>query len=122
MQKCAHRSLMRTFANNSRSSALLMDASLAPISSTLYFSRMPLCGRTRGMTIKHLGARRSTQLTSTMVARAARSCPTPLDHRRTSDSAFARLRAVWPPMVGRMASGRSFSRICSTSSGVMGPT
>lgn len=40
----------------------------------------------------------------------------------TSDSAFARLRPVWPPMVGRMASGRSFSRICSTSSGVMGPT
>ena len=35
-------------------------------------------------------------------------------------SAIAVLSAVWPPMVGRMASGRSFSMILATMSGVIG--
>jgi len=34
--------------------------------------------------------------------------------------AMAVLSAVWPPMVGRSASGRSFSMMRSTISGVMG--
>ena len=67
-------------AKSSRSSALLIDASLAPMSSTPCRSRAP-----------------------------------------PSESALARLSAVWPPMVGRMASGFSLARICSTASGVMGP-
>ncbi len=36
------------------------------------------------------------------------------------DSAIETLSAVWPPIVGRIASGRSFSRISSTNSGVTG--
>ena len=32
----------------------------------------------------------------------------------------ARLRAVWPPMVGSRASGRSSSITCATTSGVSG--
>ncbi len=39
-----------------------------------------------------------------------------------SASATARLSAVWPPTVGRTASGRSFAMICSASSGVSGST
>ena len=35
-------------------------------------------------------------------------------------SAIAVLSAVWPPMVGRMASGLSFSMILATMSGVIG--
>jgi hypothetical protein len=35
-------------------------------------------------------------------------------------SAIAVLSAVWPPMVGRMASGFSFSMILATMSGVIG--
>ena len=37
-----------------------------------------------------------------------------------SASARAVLRPVWPPMVGRSASGRSFSMIFATISGVIG--
>ena len=39
-----------------------------------------------------------------------------------SAKAFAKLSPVCPPIVGRIASGFSASRICSTRSGVMGPT
>mmetsp|Transcript_4742 Transcript_4742/g.14600 ORF Transcript_4742/g.14600 Transcript_4742/m.14600 type:complete len:256 (+) Transcript_4742:723-1490(+) len=74
-------SLVMACLKSSRSSALLMASSLAPMSSTLCRSSAPL-----------------------------------------SDSATARLSAVCPPMVGRMASGFSFSRIFSTRSGVMGVT
>ena len=35
-------------------------------------------------------------------------------------SAIETLSAVWPPIVGRIASGRSFSMISSTNSGVTG--
>ncbi len=34
----------------------------------------------------------------------------------------AQFSAVWPPMVGRSASGRSFSMILATISGVIGST
>jgi hypothetical protein len=37
-------------------------------------------------------------------------------------SARAQLSAVWPPMVGSSASGRSFSMILATISGVIGST
>ena len=37
-----------------------------------------------------------------------------------SDSAIATLSAVWPPIVGRIASGFSRSMISSTNSGVTG--
>ena len=37
-----------------------------------------------------------------------------------SSSASAVLRPVWPPMVGSSASGRSFSMILATISGVIG--
>ncbi|KAL4558735.1 hypothetical protein LXL04_036937 [Taraxacum kok-saghyz] len=37
-----------------------------------------------------------------------------------SANATARLRAVWPPMVGKIASGLSFAITCSTNSGVIG--
>jgi hypothetical protein len=37
-----------------------------------------------------------------------------------SDSFIATLSAVWPPIVGRSASGRSFSMTSSTNSGVTG--
>mmetsp|Transcript_23837 Transcript_23837/g.81264 ORF Transcript_23837/g.81264 Transcript_23837/m.81264 type:complete len:298 (-) Transcript_23837:292-1185(-) len=40
----------------------------------------------------------------------------------SSARALARFSAVWPPMVGRTASGASFSSIFATSSGVMGVT
>ena len=56
-------------------------STLAPISSTPYFSRTP------------------------------GSC-----------SAIAALSAVWPPRVGRIASGRSLAMIVSTTSGVIGST
>eukprot|EP00879_Flechtneria_rotunda_P026664 GHRR01028465.1.p1 GENE.GHRR01028465.1~~GHRR01028465.1.p1 ORF type:complete len:128 (+),score=13.91 GHRR01028465.1:317-700(+) len=52
--------------NSSRSSALSIEGSLAPISSTPYLLSMPF-----------------------------------------SAKVFARFRPVWPPIVGRMASGRS---------------
>mmetsp|Transcript_35410 Transcript_35410/g.67754 ORF Transcript_35410/g.67754 Transcript_35410/m.67754 type:complete len:233 (-) Transcript_35410:577-1275(-) len=71
--------LVMAFLNRSRSSALLMASNLAPISSTLYLSRIPASARS-----------------------------------------LAKLSAVCPPMVGRMASGRSFSMIFSTSAGVIG--
>mmetsp|Transcript_29059 Transcript_29059/g.78269 ORF Transcript_29059/g.78269 Transcript_29059/m.78269 type:complete len:311 (-) Transcript_29059:419-1351(-) len=66
--------------NSSRSSARSMEGSLAPMSSTPYFSRMP-----------------------------------------PSESPLARLSAVWPPMVGKIASGRSLAMTCSAYSTVMGP-
>ena len=65
--------------NFSRSSPSSIAAMLAPISSTLYFSRTPFLS-----------------------------------------SAMAVLRAVWPPRVGRSASGRSLAMIFSTTSGVIG--
>jgi len=37
-----------------------------------------------------------------------------------SATASAVFKPVWPPRVGRMASGRSFSMIMHTTSGVMG--
>ncbi|OPY10158.1 MAG: hypothetical protein A4E67_00670 [Syntrophaceae bacterium PtaB.Bin038] len=67
--------------NFSRSSALWMTSSEAPISSTPYFSSTP------------------SPATPTAV-----------------------LRPVWPPRVGRIASGRSRSMILATASGVMGST
>ena len=39
-----------------------------------------------------------------------------------SASATARLSPVWPPTVGSIASGRSLSMICATTSGVSGST
>ena len=72
---------MRAIASRKslRSSAFSMASRLAPIISTLNFSRTPM-----------------------------------------SSSASAVLRPVWPPMVGRSASGRSFSMILATISGVIG--
>jgi hypothetical protein len=66
---------------SSRSSAFLIAATLAPISSTPYFSSTPFFAR-----------------------------------------ASARLSAVWPPSVGRIASGRSLAMIASTTSGTSGST
>ncbi len=65
----------------SRSSPLWMASTLAPISSTPYFSRTPC------------------------------SC-----------MEIAVFSAVWPPRVGRRASGRSLAMIFSTNSGVIGST
>ena len=78
---CGTASPMRRMAaaNCSRSSAIWMARSSAPMSSTPYFSRTPWCSRSR-----------------------------------------ARLRAVWPPIVGRSASGRSFSMMRAIQSGVRG--
>ena len=67
--------------NSRRSSPTLIESTDAPISLTLYFSRIP-----------------------------------------RSASATARLSAVCPPTVGSTASGRSFSIIASTISGVSGST
>ena len=64
--------MIHTCLKRSRSSARSMEGSLAPMSSTLCLSKMPL-----------------------------------------SDSVLAMFRPVWPPMVGRIASGFSFSRICN---------
>ena len=62
-----------------RSSPLLIASKLAPISSTLYFSRMPwLC------------------------------------------SSIAALSAVWPPRVGRIASGFSLAMMVSMTCQVIG--
>lgn len=65
-----------TSLKRSRSSPLLIASTFAPISSTLYLSRVPASWRE-----------------------------------------MAVLRAVWPPRVGRSASGRSFAMIFSTNSG-----
>mmetsp|Transcript_5486 Transcript_5486/g.18559 ORF Transcript_5486/g.18559 Transcript_5486/m.18559 type:complete len:288 (-) Transcript_5486:66-929(-) len=74
---------MRSMAclKSSRSSALLIASSFAPMSSTLCSSRTPPSAR-----------------------------------------ALARLSAVWPPMVGRRASGFSLAMMSAQYSGVMGPT
>ena len=57
---------------------------------------------------------------------AARSQPIISTPYFSSTPARARstavLRPVWPPSVGRSASGRSFAMTCSTNSGVMGST
>ncbi len=50
--------------------------------------------------------------------RSSRRRTFPVRPRRSSASAV--LSAVWPPMVGSSASGRSFSMILATISGVMG--
>ena len=63
------------FLNSRRSSATLMESSLAPISSTPYCFSLP-----------------------------------------ASASALAKLRPVWPPIVGRIASGFSRWMICSSMS------
>ncbi len=56
-----------------------MASTLAPISSTPYFSRMP-----------------------------------------SASSAMAAFNAVWPPRVGRIASGFSFAMIASSASALIG--
>ena len=91
-----------TCLNRSRSSALSMEGSLAPISSTLYLSRMPCC-KQRQYTWP---AQRRWWFRQARDTCRGRSHLLQLQ-QRTSDSALARLSAVWPPMVGRMASGRS---------------
>uniref|UniRef100_A0A0A9GDH6 CARB n=1 Tax=Arundo donax TaxID=35708 RepID=A0A0A9GDH6_ARUDO len=56
---------------------------------------------------------------------AGREAPMRRTPRRSSApesaSETARLSAVWPPMVGSSASGRSAAMMRSTSGGVMGP-
>ena len=68
----ANQAQVRTCLKRSRSSALSIEGSLAPMSSMPYLSRMP-----------------------------------------DSDRPLAVLRPVWPPIVGRMASGFSLAMICS---------
>ena len=67
--------------NFSLFSALSIDSTLAPINSTLYFSKIP-----------------------------------------SSSKLIAKFKAVWPPMVGRRASGFSLAIIFSNTSVVNGST
>ena len=81
-----------------------------------------LFGRSRPMrSMASRNRRRSSAL-----AMASGEAPISLTPRRASvpslASAMAVLSAVWPPMVGRSASGRSFSMILATIAGVTGST
>ena len=51
---------------------------------------------------------------------APMSCTLYFSSSPSSWSFMAKLRPVCPPTVGKMASGRSLMRICSTASGVNG--
>ncbi len=90
----------------------------ARASSTLF--AMPLRGTSRPMramaSLKSL--RSSPNSTARRLAPMRRMPSRSRTPRR--DSSTARFSAVWPPTVGRMASGRSRSRMASTVSGVRG--
>ena len=72
--------------------------------------------------MRSIASRKS--LRSSAFSMASRLAPisSTLNLARTpmSSRASAVLRPVWPPMVGRSASGRSFSMILATISGVIG--
>ena len=114
----------RACLNRSRSSALSMEGSLAPMSSTLYLSRMPRCmpGQNYQLhraqqpflenlhTLPNAGDAHANQRAAWQCQMHIKSACKECMHSRppsTSASALARLRPVWPPMVGKMASGRS---------------
>ena len=102
---------------SSRSSARSMDGSFAPISSMPYLSRMPLYADVSRR--ENIGTVRAEngQVSCIFFLRNFRHCvhvalvKTSNEGRntigRTSERALAKFRPVWPPMVGRMASGRS---------------
>ncbi len=93
--------------------------SIASIASAMVVTMVAL-GFSRPM--RSIASRKS--LRSSAISIASRLAPmssTPyLSRTPMSASASAVLRPVWPPMVGRIASGRSFSMILATISGVIG--
>ena len=84
------------------------------------------CARPRSWAIRRpilvMASRNSSRSSALSIASAlAPISSTPSFSSRPSRcSAIAVLSAVWPPMVGRMASGLSFSMILATMSGVIG--
>ena len=101
-----------------------MTAGSPVISATARASAMlratPLRGTSRPM--RAMASLKSLRSSPTSTAR--RLAPMSRMPRRSSaprrESSTARFNAVWPPTVGRIASGRSRSRMASTVSGVRG--
>ena len=100
---------------SSRSSARSMDGSFAPISSIPYLSRIPLYADVSRR--ENIIGTVNRQVPCMCVFAIVGICvhvaivKTINEGRnpigRTSERALAKFRPVWPPMVGRMASGRS---------------
>ncbi len=96
-------------------------SSRTPLASSRVLAK-PLRGTSRPMRpMASLKSRRSSPIST-----ACRLAPISRMPRRSRTPRFeistARLRAVWPPTVGRTASGRSRSRTFSRNSGVRGST
>ncbi len=95
--------------------------SMTPRASASVFAK-PLFGRSRPIrVIASLKSRRSSPTSTARRLAPMRRMPSRSSTPRR-DSSTARFSAVWPPTVGSTASGRSRSRIFSTTSGVSGST
>jgi hypothetical protein len=83
---------------------------------------MKLIGLSRPMAV--IASRKSSR--SSALSMAAREAPINSTSKRSSvpssSRARATLSAVWPPIVGKSASGRSAAMILATMAGVIGST